>query len=578
MSIHGVLEDLALADVLQFVHLGRRTGTLFMWQDDERRAEIGFHDGRIVSAWTPGHRKLGDLLLDDGAVDRSILDDALGRQKAGGNKTLGQILLADGAIQREDIYRVIKGQIEATIFDLVTWDHGNFHFEVDELHPVDDIGLAPGELLDDLDLNTQMLLLEATRIFDERHRDPPHGDGLSPLEQGLRRAGLGRSMGGYGGNGHLPRSNHGGSGSGSNGHGGNGPSSNGHGANGNGHGQAGTTGPAQAGGNRGGGQQRRSGLEPVMRALRCQVVSDDQRLLTLLRQELPAERVRVIAVRLHEAGNRMPGESAAPLVILDLRQDLLGVDDVATLARTRPSVGVIAVVESITGAEEEVRALRRAGVISVVDGSDPTVVDACANLVRMLSQPKATGTFGHGHRGGFSRFRRVVFDVQSGLLSATMALNLMHVISESVERAVLLLVQGDELRAVGAFGFSQRREPLAEVTSGLHLRMKPGDPLHIAVHEAEPQNIAFDGADLPPELTRLLGRPASGQVVLFPVLGAERTISLIYTDNGSLPEEIEDLEILELATSQVGVAFENELLSQQMGGELGESSEDVHFG
>ena len=62
MSINGVLEDLALADLLQFIHLGRRTGTLYLWQDEERRAEIGFHDGRIVSAWTPGHEKLGGLL------------------------------------------------------------------------------------------------------------------------------------------------------------------------------------------------------------------------------------------------------------------------------------------------------------------------------------------------------------------------------------------------------------------------------------------------------------------------------------------------------------------------------------
>ena len=57
MSIHGVLEDLALADVLQFIHLGRRTGTLYMWRDEEWRAEIGFHEGRIVSTWTPGQKK-----------------------------------------------------------------------------------------------------------------------------------------------------------------------------------------------------------------------------------------------------------------------------------------------------------------------------------------------------------------------------------------------------------------------------------------------------------------------------------------------------------------------------------------
>ncbi|MEM6793638.1 MAG: DUF4388 domain-containing protein, partial [Acidobacteriota bacterium] len=67
MSINGVLEDLPLADVLQFVHLGRRTGTLYMWRrDDDHRAEIAFHDGKIVSAWTPQQDKLGDLLIAAG--------------------------------------------------------------------------------------------------------------------------------------------------------------------------------------------------------------------------------------------------------------------------------------------------------------------------------------------------------------------------------------------------------------------------------------------------------------------------------------------------------------------------------
>jgi len=53
--------------------------------------------------------------------------------------------------------------------------------------------------------------------------------------------------------------------------------------------------------------------------------------------------------------------------------------------------------------------------------------------------------------------------------------------------------------------------------------------------------------------------------VVFPVLGAQRVISVIYTDNGERDETIEDIEILELATAQVGMAFENELLRRQIG-------------
>ena len=53
-----------------------RTGTLYLWREDERRAEIGFHEGRIVSAWSPGHRRLGDLLTAAGVIDEPALESA----------------------------------------------------------------------------------------------------------------------------------------------------------------------------------------------------------------------------------------------------------------------------------------------------------------------------------------------------------------------------------------------------------------------------------------------------------------------------------------------------------------------
>ena len=264
MSINGVLEDLALADVLQFVHLSRRTGTLYLWREDERRAEIGFHDGRIVSAWSPGHRRLGDLLLAAEVVDEATLNAALQRQKREeGERILGQILLAEGSVTREDIHRLIEEQVQATIFDLLTWRYGSFHFEVGELNPIDDIGLVPGELLDDLDLNTQMLLIEAARVFDEGDR----GDEVEPsvLDRRLKLAGL--------------------------------------------------SGTPQAGGPRAAeSKEHRPASRSVPEPVRCQVVSQDRGLLTTLRQELPSDLARVVPIRPREAGNRVPGEAAPPIV------------------------------------------------------------------------------------------------------------------------------------------------------------------------------------------------------------------------------------------------------------------------
>jgi len=57
MSISGNLADVSVADVMQFVHLGGRTGTLVI-ESEGRRGEVGFHRGRIINAWFPdGHAK-----------------------------------------------------------------------------------------------------------------------------------------------------------------------------------------------------------------------------------------------------------------------------------------------------------------------------------------------------------------------------------------------------------------------------------------------------------------------------------------------------------------------------------------
>src|SRR5258708_37327033 len=98
MSLWGNLEDVSVADALQFIHLGGRTGTLSLTANG-RSAEIGFHHGRIVNAWGPGSKRLGDLLLDNGAIDQETLDKALALQEsATPRRSLGQILGARNAI------------------------------------------------------------------------------------------------------------------------------------------------------------------------------------------------------------------------------------------------------------------------------------------------------------------------------------------------------------------------------------------------------------------------------------------------------------------------------------------------
>src|SRR3954462_13743365 len=171
VGISGSLKDVSVADVMQFIHLGRRTGTLLLSRGPER-AMIGFHGGRLVSAQAPRTPKLGDLLVTTGMIDRGILDNAIRSQsEALEHRSLGQILMSSGSIDAEGLRQVIATQIEQAVSEVMVWETGTFEFAIDDLRPIDDIALYPSDVLPDADINTQMVLLEAARIFDERNRD-----------------------------------------------------------------------------------------------------------------------------------------------------------------------------------------------------------------------------------------------------------------------------------------------------------------------------------------------------------------------------------------------------------------------
>src|SRR5207244_1866879 len=139
MSLSGNLEDVSVADALQFIHLGGRTGTLTLTRG-EVTAEIGFHQGRIVNAWGPASKRLGDLLVDSGSLSPETLEGALRTQESERpRRSLGQILVAMNALSPEAMYTAVQQQIERTVYDLVTWTSGTFHFALDDLKPMDDI-------------------------------------------------------------------------------------------------------------------------------------------------------------------------------------------------------------------------------------------------------------------------------------------------------------------------------------------------------------------------------------------------------------------------------------------------------
>ena len=79
MSFQGLIEDVAVADVMQLIRLGGHSGTLTVkWGKEE--AIVGFERGRIVNAWNPRTRRVGELLVAAGLIDEGTLVSALEAQ------------------------------------------------------------------------------------------------------------------------------------------------------------------------------------------------------------------------------------------------------------------------------------------------------------------------------------------------------------------------------------------------------------------------------------------------------------------------------------------------------------------
>src|SRR5260370_27546814 len=147
MAISGSLKDVSVADVMQFIHLVRRTGTLLLTRGAQR-AMIGFHRGRLVSAQAPRTPKLGDLLISSGLLDRANLDlavqtQALERER----RSLGQVLVTSGAIDAEGLRPVIAQQIEPAGAEGVVGGAGALGVAIGDLRPLRRSAAAPRDVL-----------------------------------------------------------------------------------------------------------------------------------------------------------------------------------------------------------------------------------------------------------------------------------------------------------------------------------------------------------------------------------------------------------------------------------------------
>ena len=160
MGISGNIKTMVLAELLQWLSMGQKTGTLVI--DNGRvKKRIFFEEGMIISSASTDEKEyLGRFLANHGFIPEDTVNEAVARQQQE-KQLLGKILVNMGAISEEDLHQVLRLKAEESIYDIFTWDEGDFEFFDNDL---------PAETMIRMQLDVQGLVLEGTRRVDEWSR------------------------------------------------------------------------------------------------------------------------------------------------------------------------------------------------------------------------------------------------------------------------------------------------------------------------------------------------------------------------------------------------------------------------
>jgi hypothetical protein len=520
MSLAGSLEHVRAVDLVQFIYIGKRTGTLRIHAPTQE-ARIGFLRGHITNAALTGAPRLGELLVLAGLVPPTAITENLTTQAAEEpRRPLGQMLLAQSLVNEADIKQLLTEQFTRVVQEIIGWTVGEFEFVLDELWPIEDLGDASSLSAVHIELDTQGVLLDALSQQEPRssvHDRAPLDDdedplaGFDPLGTPAAPATRPRRssqtvpdalvLGAVGPDGQ--------------------------------------SGPVAAG--------------PAFP--RVQLVTRDAQLADRLGALLQVERARVTTVPARDAGFSLPGEPA-PIVVLDLRGAGDDAEPVRALRRTRSKALVVA----YCSPQMSQGPVYDAGAAALVHGDERALAASLLAVFRSRSEQASETLIREGLRAGYTRLRRIATELRSGVLETTVSLNLLSVLSESIERAVLFVVHEGELIPIGSFGVASSAKHFASMTQNMRLSLREPSAFAECAESDRARFARYDDNTLPLAFRQMVNAPQSGVFAVFPISGSQRVIAMIYADNGSKDHSMADVPLLDLALSQLGLALENELL------------------
>ena len=169
VALHGNLRDFGIGEVFQLIGQQQKTGILEV-SDGDLRLRVYFDGGAVVQGDRVGayeQAALGDMLVRTALITPQRLV-TLERQIAERGAQLQSLLREGGELSTQKIDEIASLVTRETLFELLRWTRGSFHFTAGPVDNRDPARAIPAEQL----LMDGLRMVDEWRSFDEAAVDP----------------------------------------------------------------------------------------------------------------------------------------------------------------------------------------------------------------------------------------------------------------------------------------------------------------------------------------------------------------------------------------------------------------------
>ena len=156
-TLQGNLKSFRLPEILTFLNMGEKTGTLHLFHD-KKELRIFFDRGAVVFATSNEEKfRLAAVLVRKKKITEENWKRLEGLMLQQGEK-FGKVAVAEEILTEKELQKYLKLQVSEIIFGGFEWDEGKFHF-------TDGLELPDFAVTISIDLTN--LVMECTRRIDE---------------------------------------------------------------------------------------------------------------------------------------------------------------------------------------------------------------------------------------------------------------------------------------------------------------------------------------------------------------------------------------------------------------------------